>query len=75
MTFSFEFLCGFHRRCLSTFSIPRKAKKWPKTQNKGGGLLPAQNVQLPWPPKCIGDPSRGTLAGTAGLFNNKPDLA
>ena len=38
--FSFEFfLWNFHRRCLSTYSIPwcRKSQKWPKTQIKGGG--------------------------------------
>ena len=39
----FLWICSwnFHRRCLSTFSIPRckKSQKWPKTQIKGGPAL------------------------------------
>ena len=36
--FLWIFLWNFHRRCLSTLSIPWcKSQKWPKNQIKGGG--------------------------------------
>ena len=37
-TFPLNFLCGFHSRCFSTFSIPWwKVKKMTKSSNQGGG--------------------------------------
>ena len=39
-------LWNFHRRCISILSIPwcKKSQKWPKTQIKGGGGVPALNT-------------------------------
>ena len=41
------FLSNFHRRCLSTSSIPwcKKSQKWPKTQIKGGPALSQQKFK------------------------------
>ena len=45
--FLWNFLWNFHRRCLSTSSIPRcKKVKWPKPQIKGGGLPKYPSVLL-----------------------------
>ena len=39
-TFSLNFLCNFHRRCLSTLSIPWcKKSKMTKNSNQGGSCL------------------------------------